>query len=342
MATASPKANAEFYIGSMQHDQRTYQKAWLLKPHKPVAHFCTGWLIFLPCSFHTHHHTGHKQESSSMKQVTLPDGEQVPALGLGTWRMGERPDLLQAEAAVLRAGLERGLRLLDTAEMYGEGGAELVVAQALSGIRDKAFVVSKVYPHNASRKGVVEACERSLSRLGTDHLDLYLLHWRGQHPLHETVEGFEQLKAAGKIRQWGVSNLDLRAMEELLDVPDGNNCAVNQLLYNLKERGIEWDLKPMLEAAGIPVMAYCPLGEGRLLHDACLAAIAERHATVPAAIALAWLLSKPQTIAIPKTSRVERLDAIMASLDISLDADDFELLDHRFPPPEAASSLAIT
>lgn len=276
-----------------------------------------------------------------MKLVTLPDGEKVPALGLGTWRMGEDPDQHEQEVAALKEGLDRGLRLIDTAEMYAEGGAELVVAEAISGRRDEAFIVSKVYPHNASYDGVQAACERSLARLGTDRLDVYLLHWRGQVPLEETVAGFERLKADGKIRHWGVSNLDTADMMELAACANAGNCATNQLLYNLGERGIEWDLKPMMDRAGMPVMAYCPLGEGRLLRDGTLAVLAERHGVTPATIALAWLLSRDQTIAIPKTSRPERIGPIMAALDVKLDAEDLALLDDEFPPPDGPTALAI-
>ncbi len=276
-----------------------------------------------------------------MKHVTLPGGDKIPAIGLGTWRMGENADQLQAEADVLRHGLDCGLSLIDTAEMYGEGGAEMVVAEAVRARRDEAYIVSKVYPHNASYDGVIAACERSLERLETDRIDLYLLHWRGQFPLDETVSGFERLKTDGKIRNWGVSNLDAGDMTELLGVRNGRNCAVDQVLYNLSDRGIEWDLKPKLVESHIPVMAYCPLGEGRLLRDASLATLADRHGVTPSSIALAWLLSRQQTIAIPKTSRVERVAPILAALDVELDQDDLALLDHEFPPPDGPSALSI-
>ena len=276
-----------------------------------------------------------------MKHVTLPGGDKIPAIGLGTWHMGEAADLLQAEADVLRHGLDCGLSLVDTAEMYGEGGAELVVAEAIRDRRDEAYIVSKVYPHNASYDGVIAACERSLERLETDRIDLYLLHWRGQFPLDETVSGFERLKTDGKIRNWGVSNLDTGDMTELLGVRNGCNCAVDQVLYNLSDRGIEWDLKPKLVKNHLPVMAYCPLGEGRLLRDASLATLADRHGVTPASIALAWLLSRQQTIAIPKTSRMERIAPIVAALDVELDQDDLALLDHEFPAPDGPSALSI-
>lgn len=276
-----------------------------------------------------------------MKHVTLPGGDKIPAIGLGTWRMGEDADRLQAEADVLRHGLDCGLSLIDTAEMYGEGGAEMVVAEAVRARRDEVYIVSKVYPHNASYDGVIAACERSLERLETDRIDLYLLHWRGQFPLDETVSGFERLKTDGKIRNWGVSNLDAGDMTELLGVRNGRNCTVDQVLYNLSDRGIEWDLKPKLVENHIPVMAYCPLGEGRLLRDASLATLADRHGVTPASIALAWLLSRQQTIAIPKTSRVERVAPIVSALDVELDHDDLALLDHEFPPPDGPSALSI-
>ena len=276
-----------------------------------------------------------------MKHVTLPGGDKIPALGLGTWRMGEDADLLQSEADVLRYGLDRGLQLIDTAEMYGEGGAELVVAEAIAKRRNEAYIVSKAYPHNASYDGLVAACERSLERLQTDRIDLYLLHWRGQYPLDETVSGFERLKDDGKILKWGVSNLDAEDMDELLGVRDGRECAVDQVLYNLSARGIEWDLKPKLAENSIPVMAYCPLGEGRLLRDASLATLADRHGCTPASIALAWLMAQHQTIAIPKTSRTERIDPIVAALEVELDDDDLALLDHEFPAPDGPSALSI-
>lgn len=276
-----------------------------------------------------------------MKHATLPDGEKVPALGLGTWRMGEDASAFAREVQTLREGLDSGISLIDTAEMYAEGGAELVVAEAIQGRREETLIVSKVYPHNASYDGVQAACERSLGRLGTDRLDIYLLHWRGQVPLAETVAGFEQLRQQGKIRHWGVSNLDTPDMAELAACDGGGNCVTNQLLYNLGERGIEWDLKPMLDAAGMPVMAYCPLGEGRLLRDGTLAVLAERHGVTPASIALAWLLTRPGTIAIPKTSQPERITPIMAALDVILDSEDLALLDDEFPAPEGPSALAI-
>lgn len=217
-----------------------------------------------------------------MKQVRLPSGEQVPALGQGTWYMGEDRSARKAEIAALQLGLDLGLKLIDTAEMYAEGGAEEVVGEAIAGRRDEVFLVSKVYPHNASRLGVAAACERSLKRLKTDRIDLYLLHWRGSIPLAETVAGFEALQRAGKIRHWGVSNLDLDDMRELAAVPGGGACAANQLLYNLSRRGIEWDLLPWLRERGMPVMAYSPIEQARLLRHQGLQDFARRHGMTPA------------------------------------------------------------
>jgi diketogulonate reductase-like aldo/keto reductase len=277
-----------------------------------------------------------------MKHVTLPGGERVPALGLGTWRMGETAARRGEEVAVLRQGLHLGLNIIDTAEMYGEGGAEEVVAEAVAGRRDKVFIVSKVYPHNASRDGVVAACERSLTRLATDMIDLYLLHWRGTVPPAETVEGFERLKRDGKIRHWGVSNFDAADMKELLAIETGPACAANQVKYHLGQRGIEWDLLPEMQKRGIAVMAYSPLGQGGLLRDATLARVARRHETAPAGIALAWVMRRDGLIAIPKTADPDHLTEIVAALDVTLDEEDFAELDAAFPPPSRPSALSIS
>lgn len=277
-----------------------------------------------------------------MKHATLPDGERVPALGLGTWRMGENSARRSEEVAVLRQGFERGLSLIDTAEMYGEGGAEEVIAEAIAGRRDEVFIVSKVYPHNASRAGVAAACERSLARLGTDRIDLYLLHWRGAHPIAETVAGFEQLRRDGKIRHWGVSNFDTADMDELLALEAGRACAANQVKYHLGRRGIEWDLLPRMQDRGIAVMAYSPLGQGDLLRDATLARVARRHGVGPAAIAVAWTLRQDNVIGIPKTSDPAHLDDILASLDVALTDDDLAELDAAFPPPRRPTPLSIS
>jgi aldehyde reductase len=276
-----------------------------------------------------------------MKTVRLPDGEQIPAFGMGTWRMGEKRSLREREIAALRYGLELGVRLIDTAEMYGEGTAETLVAEAIRGKRDEVFLVSKVYPHNASRRGAVAACERSLSRLKTDRIDLYLLHWRGSVPLGETVEAFEQLKRDGKIRHWGVSNLDLADMQELVRVSNGGVVATNQVLYNLERRGIEWALLPWLRSRGIPVMAYSPIEQARLLRRPALAKLAAEHGMSAAQMALAWLLAREDVIVIPKSSDPGRLAEDYAALDIHMTDEQLAALDRLFPPPAGPSALPM-
>jgi diketogulonate reductase-like aldo/keto reductase len=281
-------------------------------------------------------------EELCMRTVTLNTGDEVPVLGLGTWRMGERKSERAAEVAAVKLGLELGIRLIDTAEMYGEGVAEEIVGEAMGKLRDEIYLVSKVYPHNASRKGAIAACERSLKRLKTDRLDLYLLHWRGSHPLAETVEAFEALKKGGKIRAWGVSNLDAEDMDELADVPNGRNCTSNQVLYHLGSRGIEWALLPKCQKARIMVMAYSPLGQGPLLRKPALAGIAAKHGCDPAAVALAWVLRQPGVITIPKATNPAHVRANIKAIEIKLDADDLAALDAAFPPPKRASRLDMT
>lgn len=276
-----------------------------------------------------------------MKQVRLPSGEQVPALGQGTWYMGEDRSARKVEVAALQLGLDLGLTLIDTAEMYAEGGAEEVVGEALVGRRQQAFLVSKVYPHNASRLGAIAACERSLKRLKTDRIDLYLLHWRGQVPLAETVGAFETLQRAGKIRHWGVSNLDLADMQELWRVPGGKACAANQLLYNLGRRGIEWDLLPSLRQQGVATMAYSPIEQGRLLRHRGLQDFARRHGMTAAQAALAWLLAQSGVIAIPKAAGLARVRENAQARDIVLDAAQEAELDRLFPPPTRPSALEM-
>ena len=276
-----------------------------------------------------------------MKTIALPGGERVAALGQGTWVMGEDRSARKAEVAALQAGLDLGLTLIDTAEMYAEGGAEEVVGEALAGRREQAFLVSKVYPHNASRKGAIAACERSLKRLKTDCIDLYLLHWRGQYPLAETVEAFEALQRAGKIRHWGVSNLDLDDMQELWSVPGGQGCAVNQLLYNLGRRGIEWDLRPWLQQRGVPVMAYSPIEQARLLRHRGLQDYARRHGMSAAQAALAWLLAQDGVIAIPKSATPAHVRDNAAAAGIELDAAQRAELDRLFAPPAGPSALEM-
>ncbi|MDE2228856.1 MAG: aldo/keto reductase [Alphaproteobacteria bacterium] len=276
-----------------------------------------------------------------MKTVALPSGERVPALGLGTWMMGERGGHDRDAVNALKRGLDLGMTLIDTAEMYGDGGAEELVGEAIRGRRDRVFVVSKVLPSNASRTGVVAACERSLKRLGTERIDLYLLHWHGSVPLGDTLTGFAELKRAGKIRYWGVSNLDLDEMEELWALPGGNGCTANQLLYNLGRRGIEWNLMPALAARGIPVMAYSPLEQGRLPGKRALKEIAAARGATAAQVALAWVLQRPGVIAIPKAANPTHVAENRAALDLVLASAELAALDRAFPPPRGKASLAM-
>jgi diketogulonate reductase-like aldo/keto reductase len=263
----------------------------------------------------------------------MPSGESVPTLGLGTWKMGENRGEFDAEVAALRLGLDLGVALIDTAEMYGSGGSERVVAEAVRGRRDAVFIVSKVLPSNASRAGTVAACERSLKNLSTDRIDLYLLHWPGSMPLAETVEAFEALKKAGKIRHWGVSNFDTDEMEELVALPSGKNCHANQVLYNLSRRGPDFDLAPWSQERNMPLMAYSPVEQGRLARNARLDVVAARHDATPAQIALAWALAQPGVIAIPKAVKPEHVRQNVAAADIALTAKDLAELDRAFPPP---------
>ena len=281
------------------------------------------------------------QESSTLPSLSLPDGATVPRLGLGTWRMGERKTSAAREAQALMLGVDLGMTLVDTAEMYGDGGAEEVVARAIAARRDSVFVVSKVYPHNAGRKTAISACERSLKRLKTDRLDLYLLHWRGRIPLAETVDAFEQLRRDGKILRWGVSNFDTRDMSELFALPEGQRCAANQVLYHLGERGIEWDLLPWMRERHVPTMAYSPLGQGSLLRDPKLSAIAKRLAATPAQVALAWLMRSPDIVAIPESADPEHIRSNRVAASLRLDRATLGALDAAFPPPTAATPLAI-
>ncbi|CAJ0705238.1 aldo/keto reductase [Ralstonia wenshanensis] len=276
-----------------------------------------------------------------MKHVTLPNGERVPALGMGTWNMGDNRATRAEEIATLRLGLDLGLRLIDTAEMYGEGLSESLIGEAIAGRRDEVFLVSKVYPHNASRRGIAAACERSLRRLGTDRLDLYLLHWRGDVPFEETLEGLRALQRDGKIRQYGVSNLDLSDMEEWWDAPGGDQIAVNQLLYNLSRRGIEWDLLPWLRERRVPVMAYSPIEQARLVRHPKLVHFAQACGMTPAQVALAWLLARDGIIAIPKTGHRDRLRENIGALSHTLTAEQLATLDSIFPPPKGPRALEM-
>jgi diketogulonate reductase-like aldo/keto reductase len=276
-----------------------------------------------------------------LRTTRLPCGEAVPEIGQGTWKMGEDASRRQDEVRALRLGLDLGLTLVDTAEMYASGGSERIVAEAIAGRRDEVFLVSKVMPSNASRRGVISACERSLRNLSTDRIDLYLLHWRGPTPLAETVEAFEDLVSAGKIRHWGVSNFDLDDMEELLALTHGKRVQVNQVLYNLSRRGIEHDLLPWSRERGIPVMAYSPFDQGRLLRHSRLDALARKYGATPAQIALAWTIRADGVIAIPKSSRSEHVRDNRAAADIRLSEADFAELDAIFPPPSGKRPLEM-
>ena len=274
-----------------------------------------------------------------MRTVTLPGGDQVPCLGQGTWYMGDKRAARKAEADALRLGIDLGMTLIDTAEMYADGGAEEVVAMAASGQRDKLFIVSKVYPHNASRSGIPAACARSLKRLNTDRIDLYLLHWRGGYPLTETVEAFEKLKSEGKIRHWGVSNFDTGDMEEL----GPGACAANQVLYHPDSRGIEFDLLTWCDKQGVAVMAYSPLSHttSRLLRSPALTAVASKHGATPAQIALAWGLRHPHVISIPKASNPAHVRENAASASIALTPEDLTTIDAAHKPPRRKVSLDL-
>ncbi len=273
-----------------------------------------------------------------MKTLNLADGTAVPILGQGTWRMGEGRDDRAREVAALQLGIDLGLTLIDTAEMYGEGAAEEVVGEAIAGRRERVFLATKVYPHNATKRGVPEACARSLRRLGTEMIDLYLLHWPGSTPLQETIEAFEKLRAEGKIQRWGVSNFDLKELEAL----EQTTCATDQVLYNLEARGIEFDLLPWCQEKGWPVMAYSPIGQGGdLLRHSALTGIARRHDVTPAQIALAWTLRRPQVIAIPKAAAPEHVRANAAAADLELTEQDLAELDSAFPPPTRKVPLAV-
>ena len=275
-----------------------------------------------------------------MKTTSLPGGEIVPALGQGTWMMGERRDRRTAEIAALRAGVDLGMTLIDTAEMYGDGAAETLIGEALGPVRDELFLVSKAYPQNASRKRLPLACEASLRRLGTDRLDLYLLHWRGSVPLGETAEAMEALKAAGKIRHWGVSNLDTDDMEDLL-AAGGDACSTDQILYNLTRRGPEHDLLPWLRDHAMPVMAYSPVEQGRLVAHPALAGIAERLDATPAQVALAWTLHRDGVIAIPKAGSVAHVRENRAAADLALPDAVLAALDKAFPRPRERRPLEM-
>jgi diketogulonate reductase-like aldo/keto reductase len=278
---------------------------------------------------------------STIRTTTLPTGEAVPVLGQGTWKMGEDARHHADEVNALKLGLGLGMTLIDTAEMYASGGAEEVVADAIAGRRDEVFLVSKVLPSNASRTGVPAACDRSLGHLRTDRIDLYLLHWPGSVPLAETVDAFEALKKAGKIRHWGVSNFDTHEMEALVGLPAGDSVRTNQILYNLSQRGPEFDLAPWSRQRGIPLMAYSPVDQGVLARNARLEAVAARHGATAAQIALAWVMAQPGVIAIPKASKQEHVRQNVAALGIRLTPEDFADIDRAFPPPTRKRGLEM-
>lgn len=273
--------------------------------------------------------------------LTLPSGRNIPALGIGTWNMGESHAEEAQEVASIRKAVELGMTVVDTAEMYADGRSEEIVGKAIADLRDEVFLVSKVYPFNASATGTIEACERSLKRLGVDHLDLYLLHWRGSHPLEETVAAFETLKQSGKIRDWGVSNFDTDDMEELFEVENGRNCAVNQVLYNLSRRGVEYDLLPWCQEKGLPLMAYSPIEQGRILNNHELIRIAKAYQATPAQVALAFLLEREGVLAIPKSAKPERVEENRGATDLDISDEDWASLDAAFPPPTRKTSLAM-
>ncbi len=275
-------------------------------------------------------------------EVTFPDGEAVPALGIGTYRMGESAQTRGREVAALQLAVDAGVRVIDTAEMYADGGAESVVGEALRGERRRrAFVVTKVLPSNASRRRVIASCERSLARLGIDRIDLYLLHWRGATPLAETVDAFEHLVHQSRIARWGVSNFGVPDMQELYALLAGTHCAANQVYYSASRRGVEFDLLPWLQSRKVPMMAYCPFDEGRILGDRALTAIGRKHGVGTAQVALAWLLARPGVIAIPKSGSPEHLRENIAAASLKLDAEDLGEIDRRWPAPTRKQRLAI-
>jgi diketogulonate reductase-like aldo/keto reductase len=276
-----------------------------------------------------------------MRNVNLPSGNSMPAFGLGTWRMGEHADLYQREVDVLRAALDLGVNLIDTAEMYGEGGAEEMIGQAIKGRRDGLFLVSKLYPHNASRNGVIEACERSLRRMNCDRIDLYLLHWPGSIPPGQTFDAFHELQDSGKIVDFGVSNFNLGDLAKIPE-PDQAQLGCNQVFYNLAHREVEWEVAAWCQQRSIPLMAYSPLDQASsLLHDPVLTEVAARHSASPAQIALAWLLHQPNTVVIPKSVRPQRIEENLAALEIELSAEDLAELDRAWPAPTQAVRLGM-
>jgi diketogulonate reductase-like aldo/keto reductase len=284
-----------------------------------------------------------------MRTVRLRSGQAVPQLGLGTWRLGERSRDRAGEVAAVRFALDIGYRLIDTAEMYGDGGAEEVVGAALRDaieagdlVREDVTIVSKVVPSNASRRGTLAACERSLKRLGVDAIDIYLLHWRGSQPLGDTVAAFEELRERGKIAHWGVSNFDVADLEQLHALDAGGQCTVNQVYYSASERGIEFDLLPWQRKRQMPIIAYCPIDQGALAADATFATIGRRRSATAAQVALAWVMRHPDAIAIPKASNEVHLQENLRAASIKLDAAELAAIDAHFTPPKRKRQLAMT
>jgi diketogulonate reductase-like aldo/keto reductase len=279
---------------------------------------------------------------TAIHTTMLPSGESIPVLGQGTWHMAENSRRRADEIAALRLGIDLGMTLIDTAEMYADGGAEELVGEAIDGRRHEVFLVSKVLPQNATRRGTVAACDRSLMRLGVDEIDLYLLHWRGMVPLEETLDAFDGLIGVGKIRHWGVSNFDVDDMEELLDLSSGSEAATDQVLYNLVRRGMEYDLLPWCQRRGLPIMAYSPIEQGQVLRHPALKVIAERHPGVtPAQVALAWVLRQDGVCAIPQSGKPEHVRENRGALDVRLTSRDLAGLDRAFPPPTRKQPLAM-
>lgn len=274
-------------------------------------------------------------------RVTLPSGESIPSMGLGTWHMGERIGNPKTEVDALVRGLDLGAALIDTAEMYARGGAERVVGSAIKGRRDEVFIVSKILPHNASFDGTIRACENSLQRMEIESIDLYLLHWPGNHPLEYTVSAFEQLKTDGKIRHWGVSNFDTSDMQELYGIPEGKNCQINQVLYNLSRRGIEWDLLPWCRSMGLPIMAYSPIEQGRLLENKKLKALASEIGVSAAQLSIAWSIRNNDIITIPKASNLEHVSQNIDAWTIKLESAILDELDKLFKPPVRKKGLDV-
>jgi diketogulonate reductase-like aldo/keto reductase len=278
---------------------------------------------------------------ATTRAVELPSGDTMPVLGLGTWHLGEGRHPPQVEIDALRTGLDLGMTLVDTAEMYGGGATETLVGRAIAGRRDDVFLVSKVMPHHATFDGTIAACEGSLRRLGTDRLDLYLLHWRGSVPLDETVGAFDELKRAGRIRHWGVSNFDVADLAELADVRAGQAVQADQVLYNVLRRGIEWNLLPLCQRSGIPVMAYSPIEQGRLADDPVLQGIGRRRRATATQVALAWVVSHPGVCAIPEAGTPQHVRQNAAALRVQLEEDDLVEIDAALPPPARPVPLEV-